>query len=150
MAKDLSKAVLLDFYGVLLTDKQRDVMELYYNQDLSLGEIAENAGITRQGALDSIHRGEGTLQEMEEKLGLYRRYRERAKLLEQIKRAAKEIDNLNESTDQSLYSGLFLLSKYYRLFTNKLVVYGLYPFSKLLYIIYLKNSKNSKTLHHFR
>ena len=97
MAKDLSKAVLLDFYGVLLTDKQRDVMELYYNQDLSLGEIAENAGITRQGVLDSIHRGEGTLQEMEEKLGLYRSYRERVKLLEQIKRAAKEIDNLNES-----------------------------------------------------
>ena len=58
------------------------------------------------------------------------------------------IDNLNGSTDQSFYSGLFLLSKYYRLFTNKLVVYGLYPFSKLLYIIYLKNSKNPKTLHY--
>ena len=68
------------------------------------------------------------------------------------------IDNLNESTDQSLYSGLFLLSKFYRLFTNKLVIYGsvwfVSFFKTSLYYIFIfsciKNSKNPKTLHHFR
>ncbi len=49
MAKNLEISYLLDFYGDVLTDKQRDVMEQYYNDDLSLAEIAENFGITRQG-----------------------------------------------------------------------------------------------------
>ena len=54
MAKNLEIALLFDFYGEMLTDKQRDVVELYYNDDLSLSEIAENEGITRQGVRDSI------------------------------------------------------------------------------------------------
>lgn len=56
VAKNMEMAFLCDFYGDMLTDKQRDVMELYYNDDLSLSEIAENAGITRQGVRDSIKR----------------------------------------------------------------------------------------------
>lgn len=68
--KNLEVAVLLDLYSGLLTDKQRDVIDLYYNEDLSLGEIAECENITRQGVRDSIKRGEQVLFEMEAALGL--------------------------------------------------------------------------------
>ena len=68
--KNLEVAVLLDFYSELLTDKQRDVIDLYYNEDLSLAEIAEHESITRQGVRDSIKRGEQVLFEMENALRL--------------------------------------------------------------------------------
>ncbi|MEG0396344.1 MAG: sigma factor-like helix-turn-helix DNA-binding protein, partial [Oscillospiraceae bacterium] len=67
MAKNLDISFLLDFYGDVLTDKQREVMQQYYNDDLSLSEIAENFSITRQGVRDSIKRGEGTILELEQK-----------------------------------------------------------------------------------
>ena len=67
MAKNLEISYLLDFYGDVLTDKQRDVMEQYYNDDFSLSEIAENFGISRQGVRDAIKRGETTMLELEEK-----------------------------------------------------------------------------------
>lgn len=73
MAKDLSISVLLDFYGDMLTEKQREVVDYYYNEDLSLAEIAEHCGITRQGVRDSIKRAESQLYECEEKLGLMAR-----------------------------------------------------------------------------
>ncbi|HWP79865.1 MAG TPA: sigma factor-like helix-turn-helix DNA-binding protein [Candidatus Acidoferrum sp.] len=71
--KNLRVALLLDYYGGLLTEKQREVVDLYYNEDLSLAEISELAGITRQGVRDSIKRGEAQLLEMEDKLGLVAR-----------------------------------------------------------------------------
>ena len=64
MAKNLEISYLLDFYGDVLTDKQRDVMEQYYNDDFSLSEIAENFGISRQGVRDAIKRGETTMLEL--------------------------------------------------------------------------------------
>lgn len=75
MAKNLEISYLLDFYGDVLTEKQRDVMEQYYNDDLSLAEIAENFGITRQGVRDAIKRGEGILLRLEQKVGFAGRYR---------------------------------------------------------------------------
>jgi predicted DNA-binding protein YlxM (UPF0122 family) len=74
LAKNLDISMLLDFYGDMLTEKQRDVAEFYYNEDLSLAEIAEHSGITRQGVRDSIKRAEFQLLEYEEKLGLYGRF----------------------------------------------------------------------------
>ena len=68
MAKNLEISYLLDFYGETLTQKQREVMEQYYNDDLSLSEIAENFGITRQGVRDAIKHGEASLLELEEKI----------------------------------------------------------------------------------
>ncbi|MDE6594129.1 MAG: DNA-binding protein [Oscillospiraceae bacterium] len=65
MEKNLHIALLLDYYGGLLTQKQRDLVDLYYNEDLSLGEIAEQENITRQGVRDSIKRGEQALAEYE-------------------------------------------------------------------------------------
>ena len=54
MPKNLRVTVLFDFYGDMLTDKQKEVVDLYYNEDLSLAEIAAHSGITRQGVRDSI------------------------------------------------------------------------------------------------
>ena len=87
MAKEMRFGVLLDFYGDLLTDKQQDLMRLYYEEDLSLSEISENEGITRQGVHDAIRRSEAVLQEMEDKLGLAARF-------EKINRSADQIDDL--------------------------------------------------------
>ncbi len=70
MAKDLRFSSLLDVYGAMLTDKQREMLDLYYNNDLSLSEIAEGEGISRQGVRDSIKRGEEALLEMDEKIGV--------------------------------------------------------------------------------
>ena len=70
MGKDLSISMLLDFYKQLLTQKQSDALDLYYNQDLSLSEIAQHMGITRQGVRDNIKRGERQLLSYEEELGL--------------------------------------------------------------------------------
>ncbi|MBE6848952.1 MAG: DNA-binding protein [Ruminococcus sp.] len=73
MAKNLSLVLLLDCYGELLTARQRDIAELYFNEDLSLTEIAETRGITRQAVRDSIRHTEQTLLETEAKLGMAKR-----------------------------------------------------------------------------
>ena len=96
MAKNLEISFLLDFYGDMLTEKQREVMELYYNQDLSLAEIAENDGITRQGVRDSIKRAETQLLDMEDRLGLASRFRSMQESFEAIRQAAQDIRRYNE------------------------------------------------------
>ena len=95
MAKNLEITILLDFYGDMLTPKQREFLDYYYNQDLSLAEIAGNVGITRQGVRDSIKRGESQLLELESKLGLAKRFGEIERLLDEIRRNAAEIDQIN-------------------------------------------------------
>lgn len=74
MADKLRMTMLYDFYGDLLTEKQREYYDLYHNEDLSLSEIAENVGITRQGVYDIITRAENTLVETEQKTGLIKRF----------------------------------------------------------------------------
>lgn len=87
---------LLDFYGAMLTEKQREVVEYYYNDDLSLSEIAQNEGITRQGVRDAIKRAEFQLLEMESRLGFERRFRETREGLMQIGEAAGRIKDYND------------------------------------------------------
>lgn len=94
--KNLEVTLLLDFYGDILTDKQRAVLHYYYDEDLSLAEIAEHAEITRQGVRDSIKRGEAVLFEMEQKLGLAARFMEMRRSLEGILEAADRIARYNE------------------------------------------------------
>ena len=84
MAKDLEMGYLLDFYGEVLTPKQREMLRQYYNDDLSLSEIGENFGITRQGARDAIKHGETTLKELEAKVGFAARYRRVQEKLEEL------------------------------------------------------------------
>jgi uncharacterized protein len=86
---------LFDAYGNLLTEKQREIIELYYYYDLSLGEISEQLSISRQGVHDSIKKSEQLLRDYEEKLGFVKKiykYQEIAKLsLQQIETIENEL-----------------------------------------------------------
>lgn len=73
--KDLRISYLLDFYGDVLTNRKKDVLDMYYNEDLSLAEIAEQIGISRQGVRDLIKKAEDELLFLEEKLGLAKKMR---------------------------------------------------------------------------
>ena len=88
-------ALLFDFYGDMLTDRQKEVFDLYYNEDLSLSEIAENYGITRQGVRDVIVRAEGIMQELEDKTGIIRRFQRMQEQFSDIERAADGILAIN-------------------------------------------------------
>ena len=72
----LYRSMLLDYYGDLLTARQRECYDLHYNEDLSLSEIAEQFGISRQGAWDNIRRASDTMENLEEKTGLIHRRQE--------------------------------------------------------------------------
>lgn len=110
MGKDLNITVLLDFYGELLTENQAKVLDLYYNEDLSLAEIAEPMGITRQGVRDSIKRGEKQLYDLEDALGLASRFKDLKSEISSINEMFTELkdyvdtyihsDKLSKATDQ--------------------------------------------------
>ena len=91
--------LLFDFYGDVLTDRQKEFYDLYYNEDLSLAEIAENYGITRQGVRDVIVRAEAILTDLEDKTGLIRRFHAMRSQLEGIQKAANGILELNTKYD---------------------------------------------------
>ncbi len=92
MSKNLLICDLLELYGKLLTEKQLKLLELYYFDDLSLSEIAENEGGSRQGAMDVIKRAEKELLKMESVLGLYSRNTEQTKIINDLKTAYKNSD----------------------------------------------------------
>ena len=81
--------LLFDFYGSLLTEKQQCYFDLYYNQDFSLGEIAEQEGISRQGVHDAINRAESVLQQMERTTGCVERMQALRSAMEEIRTAAQ-------------------------------------------------------------
>ena len=85
-------ALLFDHYGGMLTDKQRECFQLRYEQDLSLGEIAESMGVSRQAVNDSLTRTEALLRRMEENIGSVKRYNDVRKALREILEAAAVLD----------------------------------------------------------
>ena len=89
-------AMLYDFYGDLLTDRQKEFYDLYYNEDLSLAEIAENYGIPRQGVRDVIVRAEAYLTEIEDKTGLIRRFHTMQSQLREIADCVRQVIDLND------------------------------------------------------
>lgn len=93
--KDLNMSLLLDIYGELLTTKQKDYLDYYYNEDMSLAEISEHISITRQGVRDSIKKGESTLIELEAKLNLAKKMSEISDITEKILIKANEIIDIN-------------------------------------------------------
>lgn len=93
-------ALLYDFFGDMLTDRQKEFYDLYYNEDLSLSEIAENYGITRQGVRDVIVRAEAALTELEDKTGIVRRFHKMQEQLTQIETAVDGICQRNEDRHQ--------------------------------------------------
>ena len=85
MSKNLLICDLLELYGRLLTEKQSRLLELYYFEDLSLSEIAENEGGSRQGAMDVIKRAEKELLKIEESIGIYNRNVAQTKIINELK-----------------------------------------------------------------
>ena len=90
-------ALLFDFYGDMLTERQREFYDLYYNEDLSLSEIAENYGISRQGVRDVIVRAEATLTELEDKTGIIRRFHS---MQDQLKEVLADVDAIAQRNAQ--------------------------------------------------
>ena len=82
--KNLEINYLLDFYGDVLTERKRSILEMYYNDDYSLAEIADDIGISRQGVRDIIKKSEDELLFLEEKLGLYKKFRAVQKSVDEL------------------------------------------------------------------
>ena len=95
-------SLLFDYYGDLLTQRQRVCFDLYYNQDLSLGEIAQEAGISRQGVHDTVARAQAALQTMEDKTGLVRRDLACRRALEKIRAAALALSEMKDEAVSTL------------------------------------------------
>ena len=104
----LELCLLFDFYGEMLTDKQRERFDLYYNEDLSLSEIAEHAGITRQGVRDAVVRAEHTLTALEDKLHLVSRYGKIDQHVEALGQEIKMLSHINANYMQNAEIGKIL------------------------------------------
>ena len=97
----LLMSMLLDFFGELLTEKQREYFDLYYNEDLTLSEIAVKAGISKQGVHDMIARAKKTLLGLEEKTNVVKRWRETQARLALAESAARELLRLSEGNGEA-------------------------------------------------
>ncbi|WNS77147.1 putative DNA-binding protein [Bacillus sp. DTU_2020_1000418_1_SI_GHA_SEK_038] len=93
---------LYDFYQSLLTPKQRSYMSLYYLDDFSLGEIAEEYDVSRQAVYDNIKRTEAMLEEYEEKLLLFQKFQERSKLIARMKDILKGNPEIQKVMDSMI------------------------------------------------
>lgn len=91
--KNLEISVLCDIYAPLLPDKQRMALEYYYDEDLSLAEIAEHAGISRQGVRDQIKHAENQLIYYEDALGLYEKSKKTDEIINKLEKIAHELDS---------------------------------------------------------
>jgi hypothetical protein len=102
MEKNVKVSLLCQIYGKLLTDKQFNVLNDYYNNDYSLSEIAENYSITRQAVRDNIMKGEAKLFEYEEKLGIMKRTLNQEQQIEKILSEISKIQT--KSSDKKIAS----------------------------------------------
>ena len=93
MEKNVKVSILLDIYGKMLTEKQYKLLDDYYNNDLSLSEIAENERITRQAVRDNLKKGENKLFWFEEKLGLMKKNIEKEERVSEILSEITKIEN---------------------------------------------------------
>ena len=93
MEKNVKISMLCEIYGKLLTEKQLQILTDYYNNDLSLSEIAENNQITRQAVRDIIKKGENKLFELEEKLLFMEKTMKQEKLLQEVLNELSKIEN---------------------------------------------------------
>ena len=87
----LEMSLLFDFYGGLLTEKQQECFDMRYNQDLSLGEIGQALGVSRQAVCDNLARTEALLRKMEDNIGCVRRSLTTRKAVQQIQEAARQL-----------------------------------------------------------
>lgn len=96
--RTVTRSLLFDFYGELLTDKQREYFDLHWNEDYSLAEIAELGGLSRQGVWDILRRADGLLQQYEEKTGLVKRHLDRVAEIRAIRERLQSLLPENEET----------------------------------------------------
>ena len=94
----LEMTLLFDYYSDLLTERQRSCVDMRYNQDLSLSEIAEELGVSRQGVYDNLSRAEALLRNMEEKTGCVQRAMETRKAVREILDAANKLITCQDKT----------------------------------------------------
>jgi len=92
MDKVYETSLLLDFYGQLLTDRQFEILDLHYNNDFTLTEIAEQLSISRQGVFDNEKRGSALLNEYENKLGLLSKFSEQKQKAEQVQKYLEKLE----------------------------------------------------------
>ncbi len=97
MAKDMTLAVLFDLYGELLSPRQREIFDGYYGEDLSLSELSDAYGITRQGVLQNIQTAEHKLREWEEKLGFFETLMTTRRLAGEIAKTAQQLPSSKET-----------------------------------------------------
>ena len=107
--KNLDFVLLLDCYGGLLTERQRDLLDGYYNEDLSLAELASPSGISRQAVHDSIRRGERQLLTYEEQLGLAAKLKSCRALFEEIEQISSGLGEAGEQIAKAAKDGIALL-----------------------------------------
>ena len=106
--------LLFDFYGAMLTQRQQEIFDLYYNDDLSLSEISEQMQISRQAVRDSVTRSKNLMIGFEQRLGLVRRFQENSEAFQRIHTIASELLELNRSEKRSAEFDL-RLAEIYRL-----------------------------------
>ncbi len=102
MEKNVEVSLLFSFYGKMLTERQSDTIDLYYNDDLSLSEVGAELGISRQGVRDNLKRAEAILYDTEECLGLLHRFLGIKNKLSEIDRIIADIENSPESKSLSV------------------------------------------------
>ena len=106
--KDLNMSYLLDFYGDAIPPKHKEILSQYYEEDLSLSEVAENFGISRQGARHLIKKGEEQLIFLEEKLGLAKRYKDTNRLYSDLIFRLDELEReINGDFDREKITEIF-------------------------------------------
>jgi len=108
--KNMKFPLLLDTYGVLLTDRKRELLDYYYNEDYSLSEISELTGISRQGVRDSIKKSEEEIYELESKLKIVEKNEALkvhiSELIHGLREVASEADALTRERLEKTISGL--------------------------------------------
>ena len=109
--------LLFDFYGAMLTQRQQEIFDLYYNDDLSLSEISKQMQISRQAVRDSVTRSKNLMIGFEQRLGLVRRFQENSEAFQRIHTIASELLELNRSEKRSAEFDL-RLAEIYRLTCN--------------------------------
>lgn len=107
----LEMTLLFDYYGELLTKRQRDCLDMRYNQDMSLGEIAQELGVSRQGVFDTLNRAESLLRDMEAKTGFLRRDEKVRKAARRIMQAAETLGAAQDPETRQLARQILAAAK---------------------------------------
>ena len=107
ISRKVELAWLAAFYGGMLTEKQRVCLDLRFNQDLSLGEIGQLLGVSRQAVCDNLARTEALLHKMEENIGCVQRSRKNRKAVQEILNAAAELESTSDPSVSALARRIF-------------------------------------------